>query len=122
MNWNWETIRSLFYRYWNYLLFGMVTLILVTVSYYYIEAQFEQRERRLDSVHIYEVKKRGELSPEFAPVDSTINEMLFPHPEVYLPLHDQLPVKEEWGPYIRTWNLRVNQPPLQPSPDLLGPS
>lgn len=119
---SWEYLRSLLYRYWYYALFAVMTLALVVVSYYYLQTQFARRKQRLRTVHIYEVKKRGELSPESAPLDPLINEMLFPEPEVYLPLQEKLPLKEHWGPLMRNWKLRVEPPSLQAAPELFGPS
>lgn len=119
---SWDSVRSLLYRYWYFVLFGVLTLGLVILSSYYIRTQFAQRRERLRTVHTYEVKKQGELSPEHAPVDPLINDLLFPRPEVYRPLEEELPVREEWGPPIRTWELRGDRPSLQASPDLRGPS
>lgn len=119
---SWDFVRSLLYRYWYFVLFGLMTVALIVLSIYYIRTQFAQRRERLRTVHIYEVKKRTNLSPSYAPVDPLINDLLFPRPEVFRPLIEELPVREEWGPPVRTWQYRGDRPRLQASPDLQGPS
>lgn len=119
---SWDYVRSLLYRYWYFVLFGVLTLILIVLSSYYIRTQFAKRQERLRTVHTYEVKKQGELSPDYAPIDPLINDLLFPRPEVFRPLEEELPLRQEWGPPIRRWEFRGNPPSLQAAPDRLGPS
>ncbi|MFB6345282.1 MAG: hypothetical protein ABEK50_05860, partial [bacterium] len=83
--------------------------------------QFNRRDDRLRTVNVYEVRKQDEISPKSAPIEPEVGNLLFPEPEVYLPLLETLTPRQEWGPPIRNWKLRVEQPPLQSAPESMGP-
>lgn len=119
---NWSYFKNVFFNYWQYIVFGLVSLVVAIVALYYISTQFKLREKRLDKIHVYRVRKRGELSPRVAPMDPVLDGVLFPIPEVYLPLQEKLSPSVDWGPPIRNWKYKGNPVPLQSAPGLRGPS
>lgn len=118
---NWDYLRGLVFEYWYYLAFGLMLLVVVAISLYYIESQFQMRRDRLETLHLYPITKPAENTPEVAPLDPVLGGVLFPRPEVHLPLQDRLDPKENWGDPVRYWNRRQEDLPVQSAPSLRGP-
>lgn len=118
---NWDYIRGLVFEYWYYLAFGVMLLIVVAISLYYIQTQFALRRDRLETLHLYPIMKPAEETPEVAPLDPVMGGVLFPQPKVYLPLKDRLDLEENWGDPVRNWTLRQEELPVQSAPTLRGP-
>lgn len=118
---NWDYLRGLAFEYWYYLAFGVMSLLVVVVSLYYIQAQFDRRRDRLETLHLYPITKPAEDVPEVALLDPVIGDVLFPRPMVYLPLRDRLDLRAEWGDPVRYWAYRQEDLPMQSAPTLRGP-
>lgn len=98
----------------------MVTFV-VSISVYYVHLQFEQRRERLTNLELYRISPEDKKTKKAAPIDPFVNGMLYPRPEVYLPLQQDLPIQEEWGPEIRHWKVRPTTTTRQVPPDRKGP-
>lgn len=118
---NWDYWKGLFFEYWYYAMFSLLVAAVVSISFYYIQVQFQDRKERLRDVHLYRMDPRDKAPPEVAGLEPVINNVLFPRPNVYLPLIDQLTLKVNWGPNVRNWSLRPEPLPPQEAPYLRGP-
>jgi hypothetical protein len=118
---NWNYLKGLFYEYWYHAAFLLLVFAVVSVSIFYVRGQFERRRERLRTLHLYEIDQRGETVPRVADLDRVINDVLFPQPDVYLPLVNTLSTKVNWGPEIRHWSRRQITVPFQSAPSLRGP-
>lgn len=118
---NWDYLRGLVFEYWYYLAFGVLLLLVVAISLYYVRTQFELRRERLETLHLYPITKPAEDTPEVAPLDPVLGGVLFPRPEVYRPLQGRLDLQQNWGNPVRYWDLRQEELSAQSAPALRGP-
>lgn len=115
-----KRLRILVFDYWHYLLFGIFALVVILGVIYFNQQQYEQREKRLNRVSIDKVTIRGEHEPA-APPDGLVNDMLLPPMDVYLPLPDDWPIRENWGDPVWVRERRIPDMVLQVAPPRMGP-
>lgn len=121
MDWDLDDLWDLFFAYKYYLVIVVLAMIVISTSLYYIRGQFAKRRDRLKKFNFYEVTKHTDTNRQAADIDPEINGTLFPRPEVYLPLRDQLDLAENWGPSVRNWNQRKDSISIRTAPSLRGP-